>query len=499
MKRMEPRQLPLVFADSPKGDGASDEVSELTPRERLLHIAGARKTQGTIAQAGPKASLEEVASVPNLARALLHVAQNKGAAGVDGKSVEEVMAAAPGLMPKLREALLSGQYRPGDVRRVWIPKPGGGQRGLGIPNVIDRWVQQAVHQVLAPVFEPTFHESSHGFRPERGAQTAIAEAKAHLQDGRTWVVAIDLSKFFDRVNHQRLLSRLAQKIGDPRILELVHQMLKAKVVLPDGTRVASEEGTPQGGPLSPLMSNVVLDELDWEMERRGLRFVRYADDFNVYVRSERAGKRVMEGLCRFIEGRLRLKVNGDKSDVAPSSKIHFLGFTLSVNDEQEVEVGLSKRTVERMNTKVRELTPRNWGQSIDDCIARINRYLKGWAGYFVRLCTEENVMLLNRFDAHIRRRIRAIIVQQKKRPRYLYRHLLQRGVSPRVARKTAFRSCGIWKKSNLSGVTVAYRNVWFHARMVSLKHSWQDMHPQATASGQAYLPGLGDTSLKSRM
>jgi group II intron reverse transcriptase/maturase len=487
---MEPRQLPLVFADSPKGSGASDEVSELTAREYLLHIAGAQKTKGTIAKARPETSLEEVASVPNLARALLHVAQNKGAAGVDGQSVDEVVARAPGLMPKLRQALLDGQYRPGDVRRVWIPKPGGGQRGLGIPNVIDRWVQQAVHQVLAPVFEPVFHESSHGFRPERGAQTAIAEAKVHLREGRMWVVAIDLSKFFDRVNHQRLLSQMAKKVDDPRILKLVHRMLGAKVVLPDGTRVATDEGTPQGGPLSPLLSNVVLDELDWEMERRGLRFVRYADDFNVYVRSERAGRRVMEGLMRFIEGRLRLKVNADKSCVAVTSDVHFLGFKLSAGADGEVEVGLSERTVERMNTKVRELTPRNWGQSLDDCITQINRYLKGWAGYFARLCTEESVKLLGRFDAHIRRRIRAIIVQQKKRPRYLYRHLLQRGVSTRVARMTAFRSCGIWKKSNLSGVTAAYRNVWFHARMVSLWHLWQDMHPRATASGQAYLPGL---------
>lgn len=490
MKEMEPRQVPLVFADSPKGGGASEEVSELTPREQLLHIARATKTQETITGAEPTASLNEVASVPNLARALLHVAQNKGAAGVDGKSVEEVMAEAPRLLPALRQALLCGHYAPGDIRRVWIPKPGGGQRGLGIPNVIDRWVQQAVHQVLAPIFEPSFHDSSHGFRPNRGAQTAIAEAKGHLREGRVWVVAIDLSKFFDRVNHQRLLSRMAQKLDDPRVIELVHRMLKARVVLPDGTRVATTEGTPQGGPLSPLLSNVVLDELDWEMERRGLRFVRYADDFNVYVRSERAGKRVMEGLTRFIEGRLRLKVNRDKSDVAPTSDTHFLGFRLSVKADGGIEVGLSERTVERMNVRTRELTPRNWGQSVSDCIARINRYLKGWAGYFARLCTRDSAVLLQRFDAHIRRRIRAIIVRQSKRPRYLYRHLRERGASSKAASGTAFRSCGIWKKSNLPGMTRAYRNAWFHARMVSLWTSWQELHPRTTASGQAYLPGM---------
>lgn len=490
MKSMEPRQLPFVFADSPKGNGASEGASELTPREHLLHIAKARETRGTIAQARPKAWLEEVASVPNLARALLHVAQNKGAAGVDGQSVEEVMAESPKLAAQLREALLSGQYRPGDVKRVWIPKPGGGQRGLGIPNVIDRWVQQAVHQILAPVFEPTFHESSHGFRPERGAQTAIAEAKTHLKEGRVWVVATDLSKFFDRVNHQRLLSRMAKRVDDPRILKLVHRMLKAKVVLPDGTRVATEEGTPQGGPLSPLLSNVVLDELDWEMDRRGLRFVRYADDFNVYVRSERAGRRVMEGLTRFIEGRMRLKVNADKSTVAPTSDVHFLGFRLAAKAGAEVEVGLSERTIERINTKIRELTPRGWGRSLDDCIEQANRYLRGWAGYFARLCTNESVRLLQRFDAHIRRRIRAIIVRQKKRDRYLYRHLRERGVSSKAASKAAFRNCGIWKKSNLPGVTMAYRNAWFHERLVSLWREWQSMHPKTRASGQAYLPGF---------
>ena len=228
---------------------------------------------------------------------------------MDGRSVEEVVDDAPRLLPKLRHELLSGAYRPGDIRRVWIPKPGGGQRGLGIPNVVDRVVQQALLQVLEPLFEPTFHHSSHGFRPHRGAPTAIAEAKKHFAEGRVWTVDIDLSKFFDRVHHQRLLNRMARHVEDGRVLKLVHRMLKAKVVLPDGTRTATDEGTPQGGPLSPLLSNIVLDELDWELERRGLRFVRYADDFSVFVKSERAGHRVMNSVRKFIEKRLRLLVN----------------------------------------------------------------------------------------------------------------------------------------------------------------------------------------------
>jgi group II intron reverse transcriptase/maturase len=222
--------------------------------------------------------MESVASARNLAQALLNVLRNKGAPGVDGRSVEQVVEEAPALLPELQKSLLEGTYQPGDIRRVWIPKPGGGERGLGIPNVVDRWVQQAVLQILEPIFEPRFHRSSHGFRANRGAHTAIAEAKQYLGEGFRILVDLDLSKFFDRVHHQRLLNRLGQQVGDDRILNLVRRMLKAKVVLPDGTKVSTEEGTPQGGPLSPLLSNIVLDEWDWELERRGLRFVRYADD-----------------------------------------------------------------------------------------------------------------------------------------------------------------------------------------------------------------------------
>jgi len=480
-----------VFADSPQGSKGARASGVPEGRAFLQLKARARNTEGSTAPAAARSGrlLDEVASASNLARALLHVARNKGAAGVDGKSVGEVVAESHRLLPRLRRELLSGQYRPGDVRRVWIPKPGGGQRGLGIPNVVDRWVQQAVHQILEPVFEPTFHKSSHGFRPRRGASTAIAEATEHLAEGRTWVVGLDLSKFFDRVNHQRLLARLGQRVGDGRLLRLVGQMLKAKVVLPDGTRVVTKEGTPQGGPLSPLLSNVVLDELDKEMERRGLRFVRYADDFNVYVRSERAGRRVMASLTRFIERRLRLQVNVDKSVVARSPEVHFLGFSLHPQADGTVEVHLSKRSRERLDSKVRELTPRNWGRSLTECIERTNRYLNGWSGHF-RLCTEEGAKLLRRYDAHVRRRMRAIIVKQKKRPRYLYRHLVSRGVSRKAAARTAWRSCGPWKKSNLPGLTKAYRNAWFRTRLVSLWSNWHQAQLSAKASGQLLLPGL---------
>jgi RNA-directed DNA polymerase len=477
------RQLTFVFADSPKG-GKSDRTSgEPEGKSFLLHQADIKEVNDLAAQAvdGFHRLLECATSVPNLARALLNVARNKGAAGVDGRSVQEVVTASPTLLPKLRRELLLGTYQPGDIRRVWIPKPGGGQRGLGIPNVVDRWVQQAVLQVLEPIFEPTFHDSSHGFRPRRGAQTAIAEAKKYLADGCAWTVDIDLSKFFDRVNHQRLLNRLAAHVKDGRILKLVHRMLKARVVLPNGACTATTEGTPQGGPLSPILSNVVLDELDWELARRGLRFVRYADDFSVFVRSERAGRRVMDSVRKFIERRLRLMVNEDKSSVTGPNDLTFLGFHLGKNQEGEVSVTISHRTKERMDNRIRELTPRTWGQSLSTCFERLNRYLRGWIGYF-RLCTEDQLTPLHKFDAHIRRRIRAIIIRQKKRPRHLFRHLLACNVPRKAAAQAAFWRVGIWRRSVSHGIHKAYPNAWFADRLLSLKDHWHTLNASERVS-----------------
>lgn len=496
MKSLASRQLSLVFADSPRGFEETPSPSALTGRSFLKHIARTRKANETsTSTAAATRPMDEVASLPNLARALLRVARNKGAHGVDGRSVEAVVGESHRLIPKLRHELLTGRYRPGDVRRVWIPKPGGGQRGLGIPNVVDRLVQQAVHQVLEPISETGFHDSSHGFRKGRGAQTAIAEASVYVEEGYDWVVAIDLSKFFDRVNHQRLLARVSQKVQDRRILSLIHLMLKAAVVMPDGTKVQTTEGTPQGGPLSPLLSNIVLDELDWELERRGLRFVRYADDFNVFVRSERAATRVMSSLTLFLEGRLRLKTNLDKSEVARPEQVHLLGFSLRKRDEPEggVEVLLSKRTRQRMDAKVRALTPRNWGRSLEECMDGVSRYVRGWTAYF-RLCTPEHAnYFFKRYDAHIRRRIRAIIIKQKKRGRHLYRHLVERGAGKKGASLSAYNG-GIWTRSHTAGINRAYNNAWFHGRMASLWRCWKDLNPFACTTevshGQLKLPGL---------
>jgi group II intron reverse transcriptase/maturase len=474
---VKPRQLELAFAESPQGTGQKGTPGIPDVRSWLRHIAGDKGSAGATAEATDRGRLlERVALASNLARALLNVARNKGAAGVDGQSVEAVVAHARQIMPKLRAALLDGTYQPGDIRRAWIPKPGGGQRGLGIPNVIDRWVQEAMRLVLEPIFEPHFHPSSHGFRPERGAQTAIAEASRYVGEGCRVTVDLDLAKFFDTVNWQRLLARLAQRVKDKRVLKLIYRMLKAKVVMPDGTKIRVVEGTPQGGPLSPLLSNIVLDELDWELERRGLRFVRYADDCNIYVKSERAGQRVMEAIRRFIDRRLRLKLNEEKSSVNYPGKVHFLGFRLCRNPEGKVRVYLSARSQERLAQRVRELTPRNWGQSLAACIERVNSYLTGWEAYF-GLCCESEARHWQETEAHIRRRLRAIVVHQRKRARFLYRHLLRRGVAKATAGNTAFSRKKDWAKSDMRGLHRAYPNAWFAERLVSLWVLWRQRHP----------------------
>jgi group II intron reverse transcriptase/maturase len=375
---------------------------------------------------------------------------------------------------ELAAALLEGTYRPGDIRRVWIPKAGGGERGLGIPNVIDRVVQEAVRRALEPQYEPTFHPNSHGFRPNRSCHTAVRQARKYLEEGYEWVVDLDLEKFFDRVSHQRLMARLAQRVDDRRLLVLIGRMLKTKVVMPDGVKVSTEEGVPQGGPLSPLLSNIVLDELDWELARRGHRFVRYADDSNVYVRSERAGRRVMVNLTDFIERRLRLKVNVGKSAVARPGERHFLGFSLRCEPlDGEAEVLLSKRSEERLAAKVVELTPRNWGDSLKACISGVNAYLLGWLGHF-GICTAGAERVMSNTDAHIRRRLRAIQLTHWKRKSTIATKLTKLGVSKRAAWRGVYRDRqSLWALSHSPAVNRGLRNAYFAERgLVSLAEQW---------------------------
>lgn len=483
MRNSNPRQLFLAFADSPRGGEAEapmDESTGATVPPQTARSTGRKETRPTAADR--KCGLfDEVACLERLEVALKLVARNKGAAGVDEQSVEEVVAEKATVLPKLVRALQSGSYRPGDVRRVWIRKTSGGQRGLGIPNVVDRVVQQAVKQVLEPLYEPTFHASSHGFRPGRSCHTAIAVAAVLVtEEQRRWLVDIDLKSFFDRVNHQRLLARLALRVEDRRLLRLIAKMLKAKVVLPDGVRVSTEMGVPQGGPLSPLLSNIVLDELDWELERRGLRFVRYADDCNIYVRSERAGLRVMDSIRRFLRDRMRLEVNEEKSAVARPWTRHFLGFRVGGTRKGRSVIHLSRRTLDRFETRIRAITRRNAGRPLKRVIEEVNGYLRGWMAFF-HPCTRDVLRTLRYFDGHIRRRLRAIVVRQKKRPGSLTRHLRALGLPPH--RKVG--GGGPWAKSRSSAMHTIYTIARFEKLgLLSVETLWRS-HAERAAAGPA--------------
>lgn len=484
-ERMMQLQLCLGTAEKPQGivGGAA--------RTQTSAATHARPKPRYKEQRATSATMEEVCE--RLTQALENVKSNQGASGPDGQSVEDVCEHWSQLEPKLKEALLQGTYEPGEIRRVWIPKANGGKRGLGIPNVIDRVVQEAVRRVLEPSYEPKFHEASHGFRPGRSCQTAIEVAYKHIDEGYDWVVDLDLEKFFDTVNHQRLMARLAQRVDNHALLKLIGKMLKAQVVMPDGVVVCTDEGVPQGGPLSPLLSNIVLDELDQELERRGHRFVRYADDCNIYVRSERAGRRVMESICGFIEKRLRLKVNAEKSAVARPEERHFLGFRLKREPATgKVEVLLSKRSKQRIDGQVRELTPRNWGKSLRKCIANINTYLQGWIGFFA-ICTEGEQRTLGALDAHIRRRLRAIQLTHWKTKRTVVRKLIQLG----VRRKTAWRCIyeghqSFWAMSHNPAVHQGLRNAYFAERgLVSLTERWNELAKYIGAPGEQLKLALG--------
>ena len=386
--------------------------------------------------------MEKVVERPNLQAALKRVRKNKGSPGTDGMTVGELTDHLRVHWPRIREEILAGCYQPQPVKRVTIPKSGGGMRQLGIPTVLDRFIQQALLQVLQPQFDPTFSEHSYGFRPGRSAHDAIREAQKYVQEGRRWVVDVDLESFFDRVNHDVLMGRLAKRVADKRVLGLIRRYVEAGIMA-CGVVVERHEGTPQGGPLSPLLANVLLDEVDKGLEKRGHAFVRYADDCNVYVRSKRAGERVMAYLRRQYAG-LRLRVNETKSAVTRVWNRKFLGFTFWVGPGRAVRGKVAGKALMAMKDRVRQITGRNRGRSVAQVAVDLRAYLVGWKGYFQLADTPG---IFRQLDEWIRHRLRMIHLKHWKRGRTIYRELRARGLSKRGAAKVAAQGRRWWRNS----------------------------------------------------
>lgn len=429
--------------EASSGPGAKVEVS-ITPAVSEIPAKSSQQI------------MERIASHENLMKALKRVVGNKGAPGCDGMTVRDLKKWYDGNIEALREKLLRGQYVPEPVRARDIPKSSGGTRQLGIPNVRDRLVQQAVAQILQEMFDPSFSDNSYGFRPGRSAHQAIEQARRHITDGNQWVVDLDIEKFFDRVNHDRLMSVLSVKVSDGRVLKLVRGFLTAGIMR-DGLVSPMNEGTPQGGPLSPLLSNIVLDELDRELERRGHKFVRYADDCNIFVRSRRSGARVMDCISRFIGCRLRLKVNKEKSAVAEASKVQYLGFSFWKR-KGEILLRVARKSLDRLKYRVRALTKRKRMMNIGDIIRGLSNYLRGWKGYFGICLTKRS---FEDIDSWIRRRLRCLIWTQWKRGKNRYAELRRLDVSHELAAMGAGSRKGPWRMSRNQAVHMAFSTTWF--------------------------------------
>lgn len=439
-------QLVLAFMTEEMGE-APRAVEEGTESSAAKH--------GTESPAIGEQLMEEVCERENCKQALARVKANQGSAGVDGMTVQQLPEYLKQQWPAIREQLLSGTYQPQPVRRVEIPKPDGGVRKLGIPTVLDRFIQQAVMQVLQRKWDRTFSEHSYGFRPGRSAHQAVEQAQKYIAEGYRWCVDLDLEKFFDRVSHDKLMAKLAERVSDKRMLKLIRTFLTVGVM--EGGLVSPvDEGTPQGGPLSPLLSNIVLDEFDRELERRGLRFARYADDSNIYVRSRRAGERVMESLKRFIAVKLKLKVNEQKSAVARPWERKFLGF--SFTNGQQPKRRIAPKAVGRFKERIRKLTYRTRGVSIERMAGDLTRYLRGWLGYFGKCETPSTLQSL---EAWTRRRLRSAIWKQWKRGTVRFAELRKRGVGKDLAAQTAGSAHGPWRLADSPGLHLALPNAYF--------------------------------------
>jgi RNA-directed DNA polymerase len=439
-------QLVLAFMEEGRSEAPTASV------EGTESLAAKRQTESP---AIGEQLMEEVCERENCKQALARVKANKGNPGVDGMTVHELPGYLKQHWPAIREQLLSGTYQPQPVRRKEIRKLDGGMRKLGIPTVLDRFIQQAVMQVLQHRWDRTFSEHSYGFRPGRSAHQAVEAAQQYIAAGYRWCVDLDLEKFFDRVSHDKLMAKIAERVSDKRMLKLIRAFLTAGVM--EGGLVSPvDEGTPQGGPLSPLLSNIVLDEFDRELERRGLRFARYADDSNIYVRSRRAGERVMASITRFITTKLKLKVNEQKSAVARPWERKFLGYSFTANREPKRRI--APKAVLRFKEKVRELTRRTRGVTVEKMAEELGRYFRGWIGYFGRCQTPS---VLEGLEAWSRRRLRSVIWKQWQRGRVRFAELRKRGVDKDLAACTAGSAHGPWRLANSPALAKALPNAYF--------------------------------------
>ncbi len=419
--------------------------------------AGAEAGTAAVGRTKPEAPrlMEAAVERSNMLCAYERVVKNEGAPGVDGLTVAAFKPWLQAHWPKVRQALLAGEYMPAAVRKVEIPKPQGGVRTLGIPTVLDRLIQQALHQVLQPLFEPEFSESSYGFRPGRNAHQAVKAAQGYVAEGRRWVVDLDLEKFFDRVNHDMLMARVVRKVKDERVLELIRRYLEAGL-MEGGVVSARTEGTPQGGPLSPLLSNILLTDLDRELERRGHRFCRYADDCNIYVGSERAGQRVMKAITVLLEHDLKLKVNAAKSAVARPWQRKFLGYSMTWHKKPKLKIAQPSR--ERLAEKIRKTLRAARGQSLKQVIEQLNPQLRGWVAYF-RLTEVKGV--LEELDGWIRHKLRARLWRHWKRVYTRAKNLMRAGLSEKRAWLSATNGRGPWWNAGASHMHAAYPKSWF--------------------------------------
>ena len=416
--------------------------------------------------------LEDVLERNNMLEAMYRVIRNKGSYGIDGMKTDELREHVKKTWATVKTKLLEGKYNPSPVRRVEIPKPDGGVRSLGIPTVQDRMIQQAIAQVLSKLYEPTFSESSFGFRPNRGAKNAIKQSETYINQGYKWVIDMDLEKFFDKVNHNILMGKLEKKIKDKRLLKLIRKYLESGVLI-NGIKVSSEEGTPQGGPLSPLLANIMLDDVDKELEKRGHKFCRYADDCNIYVKSKRAGLRVMDSITRIIENELKLKVNKDKSAVDIVSKRKFLGFSFYFV-KGVAKIRIHEKSIKRFKEKVKSITNRNRGISMDLRLLKLNDSIKGWINYFGIANAKRKLLEL---DKWIRRRLRACIWKQWKKIRTRYRNLVKLGIDNWKAWEYANTRKGHWKISGSPILNKSLHNKYLESiGFVSLTQTYQMKH-----------------------